>query len=90
VRNVHAMGKHPHSLENRSHPFFEAMRPERTCLYAVRAVILNALSKRSELEVQFYEAQSFWPNGLLGAGVTFANKIRLEIEATCRECRSSF
>ena len=40
-------------LENRSHPIFEAMRPERTCLHAVRSVILNALLKSIELEVQF-------------------------------------
>jgi hypothetical protein len=40
-------------LENRSHPIFEAMRSERTCLHAVRTLILNALLKSIELEVQF-------------------------------------
>ena len=40
-------------LENRSYPIFEAMRPERTCLHAVRSVILNALLKSIKLEVQF-------------------------------------
>ena len=58
MRNVHAVGKRlirqaSGRLENRSHPIFEAMRPERTCLHAVRSVILNALLKSIELEVQF-------------------------------------
>jgi len=59
VRNVHAVGKRlirpgeRFGWKTEVTRFFEAMRPERTCLHAVRTVILNALLKSVELEVQF-------------------------------------